>query len=168
MFTMLNAWEEWRKLYFHFSDACWQETASSALLSRFWNLVRYRARICKRFRCPEIDSKESIPPAYVAWRVGTSNRAVLPARQAGNRFLGSLKGLQTPKQTKYFVWKSSFPHSAACSEHLFLSCCKIHEVVYFPLTRKARICMLIPCVQLLSADTNTVSDYHSFFGLYLT
>ncbi len=55
--------------------------------------VLYRARICKRLRSPGIDFKESIPPAYVAWRAGTSNR-VVPARQAGNRFLGSLKGLQ--------------------------------------------------------------------------
>jgi len=39
-------------------------------------------------------AKESIPPAYVAWRAGTSNRIVVTARQAGNRFLGSLKGLQ--------------------------------------------------------------------------
>jgi hypothetical protein len=38
--------------------------------------------------------QESIPPAYVAWRAGTSNRVVVPARQAGNGFLGSLKGLQ--------------------------------------------------------------------------
>ncbi len=37
---------------------------------------------------------ESIPPAYVALLAGTSNRAVVPAFQAGNRFLGSLKGLQ--------------------------------------------------------------------------
>jgi hypothetical protein len=35
-----------------------------------------------RFRQPE------------ACRVGTTNRAVVPASQAGNRFLGSLKGLQ--------------------------------------------------------------------------
>jgi hypothetical protein len=28
------------------------------------------------------------------WQAGTSNRAVVPARQAGNRFLGSLKNLQ--------------------------------------------------------------------------
>jgi hypothetical protein len=41
-----------------------------------------------------MDSKESIPPAYVAWRDGTSNRVVVPARKVGNRFLGSLKGLQ--------------------------------------------------------------------------
>jgi hypothetical protein len=40
-------------------------------------------------------AQESIPPAYVVvWRAGTSNRVVVPARQAGNRFLGSLKGLQ--------------------------------------------------------------------------
>ncbi len=45
-----------------------------------------------------IDSKVSIPPAYVALRAGTSNRVVLPARHAGNRFLGSLKGLQIRAQ----------------------------------------------------------------------
>ena len=38
--------------------------------------------------------QESIPSAYVAWRPGKRNRVVIPARQAGNRFLGSLKGLQ--------------------------------------------------------------------------
>jgi hypothetical protein len=41
-----------------------------------------------------IDSEESISLAYVACRPGTTNRIVVPARQAGNRFLGSLKGLQ--------------------------------------------------------------------------
>ncbi len=45
-----------------------------------------------------IHSLESIPPAYVAWRVFTSNRVVVPARQAGNQFLGSLKGLQIRAQ----------------------------------------------------------------------
>jgi hypothetical protein len=57
-----------------------------------------RARICKRLRRPGIDSEDSIPPAYVAWRVGTTNRVVVPARQAGNRFPGSLKGLQIRAQ----------------------------------------------------------------------
>ncbi len=63
----------------------------------FWSCVppphHYcsRARISKRLKSPQIDSKELIPPAYVAWRAGFSNRVVL---QAGNRFLGSLKGLQ--------------------------------------------------------------------------
>ncbi len=28
------------------------------------------------------------------WRASTTNRVIVPARQAGNRFLGSLKGLQ--------------------------------------------------------------------------
>ncbi len=33
-------------------------------------------------RAQRIDYKESIPPAYVAWRVGTTNRVIIPARQA--------------------------------------------------------------------------------------
>ncbi len=52
------------------------------------------ARICKRLRRQGIDSEDLIPPAYVAWRAGTTNRVVVPACQAGNWFLGSLKGLQ--------------------------------------------------------------------------
>jgi hypothetical protein len=39
---------------------------------------------------------ESIPPTYEVLRAGTSNWVIVPARQAGNRFLGSLKGLQIP------------------------------------------------------------------------
>jgi hypothetical protein len=45
-------------------------------------------------RSPGFDSKESIQPAYVAWRVGTSNRVVVPAQQVGNRIRVSLKSLQ--------------------------------------------------------------------------
>jgi hypothetical protein len=37
-----------------------------------------------------------MPRAYVAWRAGTTNRVVVPPRQTGNRFLGSLGGLQIP------------------------------------------------------------------------
>jgi hypothetical protein len=40
-----------------------------------------RTCMCKRLRSPGIDSKESIPPAYVAWRTGTTNRVVVPTRQ---------------------------------------------------------------------------------------
>jgi hypothetical protein len=43
-------------------------------------------------------ANESIPPACVDWRAGTTNRVIVPARQAGNRFLGSLKGLQIRAQ----------------------------------------------------------------------
>jgi hypothetical protein len=46
------------------------------------NILNIWARICKRLRSPGID---------VAWRAGTSNRVVVPAHQAKNRFLGSLK-----------------------------------------------------------------------------
>jgi hypothetical protein len=43
---------------------------------------RIIARICTRLRNSKIDSKESIPPAYVAWRAGTiiAIRRVGPAR----------------------------------------------------------------------------------------
>ncbi len=57
-----------------------------------------RVRISKPLRSPEIDSKESIPPAYAPWQAGTSNRVVVTARKDGNRFLGSLKGLQIRAQ----------------------------------------------------------------------
>ncbi len=61
------------------------------------------ARICKRLGSPGIDSKEPIPPAYnVAWGAGTSNRVVIQARQAGNRFLGSLKALQIRAQVSLY------------------------------------------------------------------
>ncbi len=39
-----------------------------------WNRtsqIKVRARIFKRLWSPGIDSKASIPPAYVAWRAGT-------------------------------------------------------------------------------------------------
>jgi hypothetical protein len=39
-------------------------------------------------------AQESIPPAYEAWRAGTRNRVVVLARQAGNQFLESSKGLE--------------------------------------------------------------------------
>jgi hypothetical protein len=39
-------------------------------------------------------------PAFVAWRAGTTKSVVIPARQAWNRFLGSLKCLQLRAQGK--------------------------------------------------------------------
>jgi hypothetical protein len=36
-----------------------------------------RVRIFKLLRTPGIDSKESIPPAYVAWRAGTITLFIL-------------------------------------------------------------------------------------------
>jgi hypothetical protein len=34
-------------------------------------------QICKRLRSPGIEPKESITTAYVAWRVGTTNRVIV-------------------------------------------------------------------------------------------
>jgi hypothetical protein len=72
-------------------------------LTPFYN----RARICKRLWSPEIDSEESIQLAYVAWRAGTINRVVVPARHAGNRFLGSLKGLQIRAQASGHIFETT-------------------------------------------------------------
>ncbi len=52
-------------------------------------------------------AQESILPTYVAGRDGTTNRVVVPARQAGNRFLGSWKGLQIYRLCKYI---GTLPH----------------------------------------------------------
>jgi hypothetical protein len=38
---------------------------------RYHRIIPSRARIFKLLRAPGIDSKESIPPIYVAWRAGT-------------------------------------------------------------------------------------------------
>jgi hypothetical protein len=43
-------------------------------------LHTHRARICKRLWSPGIDSDGPIPPAYVAWRAGTTNRVVVEYR----------------------------------------------------------------------------------------
>ena len=45
-----------------------------------------------------MDSMEWILPAYVDSRAGTTSRVVVSARQAGNRFLGSIKGSQIRAQ----------------------------------------------------------------------
>jgi hypothetical protein len=46
---------------------------------------RNRDGIFKRRKSPGIDfanSKEKIPQAYVAWKAGTTNRFIVPARQS--------------------------------------------------------------------------------------
>ncbi len=74
----------------------------------FWNLSHETVPL----RSPEIDYKILIPPSYVAWWASTSNRVVVPARQVGNRFLGSIKGL--PIRALYLV-QSSFCHGLEAS-----------------------------------------------------
>ncbi len=94
----------------------WEANDKSSLLDCYWNRPGYRvqvspltacvrmrktasrARICKRLWSPGIDSEESILPAHVAWRASSTNRVFVRARQAGNRYLGSLKGLQIRAQ----------------------------------------------------------------------
>jgi hypothetical protein len=59
-----------------------------------WTNEHLRARICTHVSGAHLAN----PPAYMACRAGTSNRVVVPACHTGNRFLGSLKGLQIRAQ----------------------------------------------------------------------
>jgi hypothetical protein len=57
------------------------------------------ARICKRLRRPGIDSVESTPPAYVAWRTGIARYRYDKNLVVGiDSWAGSLKGLQIRAQ----------------------------------------------------------------------
>ncbi len=58
----------------------------------------YRACIFKESR---IDSEESIPPACVVWRASKTNRVVVLACQAWNRFLGFLKRFTNTGSDKF-------------------------------------------------------------------
>jgi hypothetical protein len=60
-------------------------------------MSKYRARIYKLLRSPEIDSKESIPPAYVAWRVGTTTVFLLS-------FLASIGCSKVPARIFERLW----------------------------------------------------------------
>ncbi len=81
---------------------------------------KYRARILKLLRSPGIDSKASIPPAYVAWRAST--RSPIPTR-----FLATVDCLKLPTQDIFFgIWLEFLwnvgpgfePRAARCANHL--------------------------------------------------
>jgi hypothetical protein len=57
-------------------------------------ILQTGARICKRLRSPEIASKISIPPAYVARQANTTTLFDVPAYQATVHWLAeSIPGL---------------------------------------------------------------------------
>jgi hypothetical protein len=74
----------------------------------------HRTRICKRLRRPGIDSEDSLLPAYVAWRAGTTNSVVVPACQAGNRFLGSIKRFTNTSSEKEKTWAGNCREKDSC------------------------------------------------------
>ncbi len=90
--------------------------------SQYWRTLVCRPRIFKRLRSPGIVSKESILPACVAWRASTPNRVDVPARQAGNRLLGSLKCLQIRAQI--------IQHPRALFRHLFWNSAGLSGIIF--------------------------------------
>ncbi len=92
------------------------------------------------FRSPGIDSEKSIPPAYIASRSSTKNRVIVPDHQAGNRFLGSLIGLQIPALYSLAATPQlpqhlgSYTRALLVSQdrrHLFVTPCKSYSTGYF-------------------------------------
>jgi hypothetical protein len=82
--------------FLNFKDFAFLEFGEFSRNSKLVSCLAILNGICKRLWSPGIDSEEfrgspRIPPAYVGWRAGTTNWVVVPARQAGNRFL-ALKG----------------------------------------------------------------------------
>ncbi len=92
-------------MHYSTSNTCSKEDSVSSSEPEFVNLK---------------GAQESIPATYVAWRAGTSKRVVVPARKAGNQFLGSLKlkrftnlgsALQTVRSTAELSAKMLFTYS---------------------------------------------------------
>ncbi len=88
------SWRIWNvKLDQPFKIACQHYLVAQFTLRRLlWipSLLFSPASVC-RLVCP---ASYPLPTAYVAWRVGTGLPIAIPAREAGYRFLDSLKGLQ--------------------------------------------------------------------------
>jgi hypothetical protein len=84
---------------------------------------QFRARIYKRFRRPGIDSEDSIPPAYVAWRAGTTNRVVVPGWESNpgllKRFTNTVSAY-LPIRFLSGKWKSKTTLLPHLSELVFL------------------------------------------------
>ncbi len=66
------------------TELCTCESGSSFLCVPF-RLFQSRARIFKLLRSPGIDSKELIPPAYVAWRAWDENLSLAMGRGINSR-----------------------------------------------------------------------------------
>ncbi len=73
------------------------------------------ARICKRLWSPGIDFEESVPPAYAAWRAGTTNRVAVPGWESIpgllKRFTNTGSVLLTPDVN--LLWNCRWPKFTA-------------------------------------------------------
>ncbi len=83
----------------------------------FLSTLYPKTRIFNRLRRLGIDSKESISPAYEAWRAGTSNRVFLRTRQGWESIPGLLKDLQIRALWDFFTGNNLF-QAEQVSHHL--------------------------------------------------
>ncbi len=120
-------------------------------------------------------------PVYVAWQAGTSKRIVVPARQAGNRFLDSFKGLQIRAQylkifshyVLYSVWyikiQMNLSYKLSRVEQIFMHkrmifCCKLFSS-YFHMQSFLSIVRVIPSLLIISFLLILISINSIFFPL---
>ncbi len=91
----------------HYINHSWHPQLTSHIKALLSFKATARAGICKRLRSPGIDSEAAIPLTYVhvAWLAGM---IVVPTRQVGIWFLGSIKGLQIRAQSSFFlfIWRA--------------------------------------------------------------
>ncbi len=59
------------------STTVFQARQARVSILQYRGNIWYRARIFKLLRSPTIDSKVSIPPAYLAWRAGMTTQVLL-------------------------------------------------------------------------------------------
>jgi hypothetical protein len=87
-----------KKISLFFTLQDWDDSYLASWQICGWsNREQFRARICELLRNPGIDSKESMPPAYVAWcPVRQAYLLCRPARlhRLAESILGLLKDLQ--------------------------------------------------------------------------
>jgi hypothetical protein len=96
-----------------------------SLVSFFYHQGRIDSRFKRiHFRFQRIDSQYQRidSPVYAAWRAGTSNRVVIPAHQAGHRFLSSLKGLQIRALNNRHCWPFAAPENSFCILYRSIFC----------------------------------------------
>ncbi len=83
------------------------------------------AQICKFLKSPGIDSKDLIPPAYVAWRSGTLTLFEAQDSIPWNRFLGSLNVLQMGAQISWALAYHLTSKGSIVYRVLVFLCCRL-------------------------------------------
>ncbi len=87
---------------------------------------------------------------WTVWQVGTTNRVILPARQARNKFLGSLKGLPIRALAKWWytpcnsLWRPNY--SSNLLTNLAFAYASLYSTYLCQCTNMPLTNALAPCI----------------------